>query len=97
MCNREAPSVEAASARWAGRARFIGVAWNGDHAAFQAFVDQHHLTFPQIADPDGDVFARFGIPAQPAMAIIDRHGLVARQLGPIEPATLDQALTTAGG
>ncbi|MEI2706591.1 MAG: redoxin domain-containing protein [Ilumatobacteraceae bacterium] len=97
MCNREAPSVEEASKRWAGKAHFVGVAWSGDDDAFQGFVDKHGLTFPTISDPDGDVYARFGIPAQPAMVVVNLAGDVMSRLGPVEAADLDAALEDAGG
>lgn len=94
-CNHEAPSVEAASQRWAGKVHFVGVAWYGDDASFQAFIDKHHLSFPQISDNPGLVFARFGVPSQPAMAVIDRSGKVQVSLGAVEDSALDAALTTA--
>jgi hypothetical protein len=39
------------------------------------------------------VFARFNVPAQPAMAIIDSTGKVQTALGAVEQSVLDQALT----
>lgn len=75
--------------------QFVGVAWYGDDASFQGFVDKHGLTFPQISDDPGDVFARFGVPQQPAMALIDAAGAVQVSLGAVEEATLDAALTAA--
>ncbi|MEO7369524.1 MAG: redoxin domain-containing protein [Ilumatobacteraceae bacterium] len=94
-CNHEAPSVEAASARWAGKVQFVGVAWYGDDASFQGFVDKHGLTFPQISDDSGEIFARFHVPQQPAMAIIDAAGSVKVSLGAVEDDALDAALRTA--
>jgi hypothetical protein len=96
-CNHEAPSVEAASKRWAGKAQFVGVAWYGDDVSFQGFIDKHGLTFPQISDDPGDVFARFDVPYQPAMAIIDAAGAVDVSLGAVEPSTLDAALEALVG
>ncbi len=75
--------------------QFVGVAWYGDDASFQGFVDKHGLTFPQISDDPGDVFARFSVPYQPAMAIIDTSGAFQVSLGAIEETTLDAALTAA--
>ena len=94
-CNHEAPSVEAASQRWAGKVQFVGVAWFGDDTSFQAFVDKYGLTFPQISDDPGVVFARFGVPYQPAMAIVDAAGVVQVSLGAVEESTLDAALAKA--
>jgi peroxiredoxin len=94
-CNHEAPSVEAASQRWAGKVQFVGVAWYGDDASFQEFIDRHGLTFPQISDDAGDVYARFDVPAQPAIAIIDAQGEVQVSLGAVDDSTLDAALEAA--
>jgi peroxiredoxin len=93
VCNREAPSVEAAQQRWADKVQFVGVAWTGDDKSFQGFIDKYSLSFPQISDDAGDVFARFNVPAQPAMAIIDSTGKVQTALGAVEQSVLDQALT----
>jgi len=41
------------------------------------------------------VFARFNVPQQPAMAIIDRNGAVTVSLGAVEQDALDSALTKA--
>lgn len=73
----------------------MGVAWYGDDASFQGFVDKHGLTFPQISDDPGDVFARFGVPQQPAMAIIDPSGKVQVSMGAVEESALDAALSDA--
>lgn len=77
--------------------QFVGVAWHGDDESFQAFVDKHGLTFPQISDDAGDVFARFDVPYQPAMAIIDAAGEVTVSLGAVDDSTLDAALAAAVG
>lgn len=94
-CNHEAPSVEAAQQRWAGKVQFIGVAWYGDDRSFQGFVDKYGLTFPQISDTDGEVFARFDVPYQPAMAVVDKAGVVNVLLGAVEEDALDAALQAA--
>ena len=75
--------------------QFVGVAWYGDDQSFQAFVDKYSMTFPQISDDPGEVFSRFGVPSQPAMAIIDAAGTVKVSLGAVEESTLDAALTAA--
>jgi peroxiredoxin len=77
--------------------QFIGVAWYGDDTSFQGFVDKYSLSFPQISDNPGDVFARFNVPQQPAMAIIDSAGAVQVSMGAVEESALDAALTRAVG
>jgi len=96
-CNREAPSVEDAAARWAGRAQFVGVAWAGDDAEFAEFIDRHALTFPQISDPAGEIYDRFEVPIQPALAVVDVDGEVTTFFGAIDGEQIDAALTAASG
>jgi len=84
-----------ANKKWAGKVQFIGVAWYGDDASFQAFVDKYSLTFPQVSDNPGAIFSRFEVPAQPAMVVIDRTGRVNTMLGEVNDAKLDEVLTAA--
>jgi peroxiredoxin len=71
------------------------VAWAGDESSFQAFVDRHGLTFPQLSDPDGELYAHFGIVAQPAFVVIDPTGRTTTMLGALDRDELDGALTNA--
>lgn len=89
----EAPSVEAASRKWAGEVQFVGVAWVGDDTSFQSFIDRHGLTFPQLSDDPGDVFARFDVPYQPAMVVVSPTGEVQQYLGAVDEQSLEQLLT----
>jgi peroxiredoxin len=73
----------------------VGVAWTGSDDDFQGFVDTYDLTFPQISDDPGDVYGRFGIPAQPAFVIVTADGSVETLFGAIEPDLLTQAITEA--
>jgi peroxiredoxin len=72
-----------------------GVAWSGDESDFRAFVDRHQLTFPQISDPDGRLYAHFGIAAQPAFVVIDPDGDTTTLLGALDEDGLNEALTDA--
>jgi len=68
------------------------VAWTGSDAAFQDFIDRHGLTFPQISDDRGDVFARFGVAYQPAMAIVATDGSVETIAGAVDRQLLEQII-----
>jgi peroxiredoxin len=57
------------------------MAWFGNDASYQAFVERHGLTFDNLIDPTGELFARFGVPAQPAWAFVAADGTVATVLG----------------
>ena len=70
----------------------IGVAWAGSDAAMQAFQDRHGLTFPSVRDDDGSLYARFGVPAQPAWVFVSADGTTDLVLGAMEEDELDARL-----
>ncbi len=55
-----------ASKKWAGKVTIVGVGWNGTQDEIDGFVDRHGLTFTNVRDPDGSIFASFGVAGQPA-------------------------------
>ncbi len=64
----------------------------------QAFIDRHGLTFQNMNDSTGELFSRFGVPAQPAWVFVSPKGAANTHLGPMEESSLDKALadTIAG-
>ncbi len=95
MCNHEAPSVEAARQRWKAKVDFVGVAWTGTDRSFQDFIDKYKLTFAQISDNHGEVFAHFSVASQPALVIVSSNGNVQMLNGSVNNAELDRLLATA--
>ena len=73
----------------------MGVAWTGTDAEFQEFVDRHGLTFPQISDDDADVYRRFGVASQPALAIIHPDGEVETLFGAADEELVDSLIQRA--
>jgi len=69
------------------------VAWTGSDGDFQNFIDKHGLTFPQISDDPGDVFARFDVAYQPALAIVKTDGSIESVAGAVNGALLDQIIS----
>ncbi|MDD7811546.1 protein disulfide oxidoreductase [Mycobacterium sp. CSUR Q5927] len=65
FCNAEAPSVSQVAAA-NPRVTFVGVAGRTDVAAMRDFVAKYHLNFTNLNDADGSIWARFGVPWQPA-------------------------------
>jgi hypothetical protein len=89
VCNSEAPSVEEVAKETAGQVDIVGVAWNGDDASYQEFVDKHGLTFTQALDPgDGSLFAHFSVPSQPAWVLLDAAGNARTMGGAVEKGQL---------
>lgn len=75
----------------------IGVAWTGSEADFEDFVDRHRLTFPSISDAPGTVFDRFGIPYQPAFALVHTDGRIDSLLGSADADVIDMIIGQAIG
>ncbi|MEZ0362612.1 protein disulfide oxidoreductase [Mycobacterium sp. pUA109] len=65
FCNQEAPSVSQVAAA-NPQVTFVGVAGHSDAAAEQSFVSKYNLNFTNLNDADGSIWARFGVPWQPA-------------------------------
>ena len=67
----------------------------------EAFVQRHGLSFTNVNDAEGRLFARFGVSGQPAWAFVAADGTVTTRLGALDDtslrAALDSTLTTAGG
>lgn len=59
----------------------------------QDFVIENNLSFANINDGDGEVFARFNVPYQPAWVFIAKDGTVTTRIGVITEVELDQELS----
>jgi hypothetical protein len=75
--------------------QFVGVAWSGDTGEYTDFVDRYGLSFPQIDDTAADVFTRFGVAYQPAIAIVLPDGEVQTIAGAVDEESLDAILGAA--
>lgn len=57
------------------------------------FIDRHDITFPSLFDDSGDVFARYGVPFQPAWVFIDGDGGVTKVQGSLDPNSLEPLIS----
>ena len=73
------------------------MAWNGSEQSMQEFVAKHQLTFTNIKDNDGLVFAQFDVAYQPAWVFIQQDGTFETNLGAIDEVTLTAMLEKLGG
>ncbi len=72
---------------------FVGIAAHDTDAAMAAFVDEFSLeAMPTLVDDDGDLWARFGVRAQPAWAFVDADGEVRVVAGALYGDALDQRI-----
>jgi peroxiredoxin len=86
-----------ANKQLAGKVHIIGVAWNGSELSMQEFVTKHQLTFANIKDNDGLVFAQFDVAYQPAWVFIRQDGIFETNLGAMDEVTLTAMLNKLGG
>ena len=93
----EAPSVEAVSKKWAGKVTVIGVGWNGTPDEIDGFVSRHGLTFTNVRDADGSIFASFDVPGQPAWVFQSADGAREVVLGAPSESEIDDRLGALAG
>lgn|GEM_PF-248827 len=93
VCNREAPSVEAASVKFQDQVNFVGVAWAGNTNSYDRFVGDYSLTFPQIDDTPGEVFERFDVAFQPAFVVVQPDGSLETVAGAVDDQLLEQIIS----
>lgn len=75
QCNREAPNVAAAVARFGDDLNLIGIAGKDTDAEHEAFVARHDLeAVPHAIDEDGSLWAKYGVGYQPAWVFIAEDG-----------------------
>lgn len=77
----------------------VGIGWNGSDEEIDQFVSRHGLTFTNVRDGDGGIFASFGVGGQPAWVFQDASGdreIVLGALGDTELSAKFADLAAAG-
>jgi cytochrome c biogenesis protein CcmG/thiol:disulfide interchange protein DsbE len=95
-CRDEAPLLEQASHRYAGRVAVLGV----DHQDFagdaRAFVRRYRMTYPTVVDKGDKLYAKYGLTGVPETFCANAGGrVVAHIAGPVKRETLDQCIQDA--
>jgi cytochrome c biogenesis protein CcmG/thiol:disulfide interchange protein DsbE len=94
-CASEHP-VLVAAARGAGDAQFLGIVFDDQEAAVQAWLRRSGSAYPSLMDPGGKVAIAYGISGVPETFFVDRRGVVvAKHVGPLDPDTLRRRLAEA--
>ena len=73
FCNAEAPGLSRVAAANPG-VTFVGIAAHSDVGAMQNFVSRYNLNFTNLNDSDGSLWARYGVPWQPAYVFYRADG-----------------------
>lgn len=71
------------------------MAWTGSSNDYADFVARHGLTFPSLDDTAGVIYDRFGVPYQPAFALVGIDGSVETLIGAADEAILDMLISGA--
>jgi len=74
----------------------VGVAWYGDTDSYQDFVQRHKISFQNIDDTSGDVYAKYSVPYQPAWVFIGADGTVKNRQGSMSESELESTLAELG-
>lgn len=92
-CQKEAPDLERVAQALHGRASLVGVDWTDGTGNARSFVNQHHLTYPNLIDRDGTAGRNYGLNGLPTTFIIDAGGRITAVLrGPQTAGDLLRAL-----
>jgi cytochrome c biogenesis protein CcmG/thiol:disulfide interchange protein DsbE len=76
-CQAEAPILEQEQQRIAKHnATILGVTYQDNSSASEAFVQQNHLTYPVIRDVSGALSRALGTTGVPETFVIDRQGRI---------------------
>jgi thiol-disulfide isomerase/thioredoxin len=73
FCNAEAPGVSQVAAS-NPKVTFLGIAGRSDVGQMMNFVSKYGLNFTNLNDADGSLWARYGVPWQPAYVFYRADG-----------------------
>jgi cytochrome c biogenesis protein CcmG, thiol:disulfide interchange protein DsbE len=97
-CVEENATLMRAAQQLKGDVQFLGVVYEDTEAPIAAFLRQHGEAYPSLLDVDGKTAIAYGVYGVPETYFIDAQGtIVAKFVGPLDPATLDGELRKARG
>ena len=93
-CQAEQPDLTKVAGDFAGRVGFVGVSYRDTVAAGRAYQRRFKVPYPLTNDASGRTWARWGVPYQPVVVLVDKHGRIAERFdGGTTGGTLAAALT----
>jgi DsbE subfamily thiol:disulfide oxidoreductase len=94
-CRLEQPGLERLSKELDGSGvEFLGINFMDDRAAALAYLDEFDVTYMSVADREGILAHRFGVPYLPATVLVDARGEMRyRLVGAQTETTLRRYLT----
>jgi cytochrome c biogenesis protein CcmG/thiol:disulfide interchange protein DsbE len=96
-CRQEAPALDSAAHRLAGRVHFLGVDIQDSASSGARMAASYGYPYP-MGPARGGVPPAYAVTAPPITFFINAHGIVVgRFLGPVDATSLNQYLQLAGG
>jgi thiol-disulfide isomerase/thioredoxin len=93
-CQAEQPDLTEVAADFAGRVGFVGVSYRDTVVAGRAYQRRFEVPYPLANDASGRTWARWRVPYQPVVVLVDQHGRIAERFdGGTTGGTLAAALT----
>jgi cytochrome c biogenesis protein CcmG/thiol:disulfide interchange protein DsbE len=93
-CKDEQPTLETLSKRYdPAKVTFVGVNIQDTRQDALGFINQYHVSYPVVVDPDGSVYINYGVVGVPETYVVDPNGRIQRKLvGPIDESQLTASL-----
>jgi len=96
-CVEEHGVLTGAARNLATEVQFLGVVYQDEEPAIQAFLSRRGRSYPTLLDPDGRTAIAYGVYGVPETYFVDRSGRIAAKfVGPLTPSTLAAHLKKAG-
>jgi thiol-disulfide isomerase/thioredoxin len=93
-CRAEQPDLTKVAGDFAGRVGFVGVSYHDTMAAGRVYQRRFKVPYPLANDASGRTWARWRVPYQPVVVLVDKHGQIAERFdGGTTGGTLSAALT----
>jgi peroxiredoxin len=93
-CQVEQPDLSKVARQFAGRVGFVGVSNHDTVAAGRAYARRFAVPYPLANDASGKTWARWRVPYQPVIVLVDKQGRIAERFdGGTTGGTLRAALS----
>jgi thiol-disulfide isomerase/thioredoxin len=79
ICQVEQPDLSKVAADYAGKAGFVGVSYHDTVDAGRAYQRRFDVSYPLANDRSGKTWARWAVPYQPVVVLVDTEGRVAER------------------
>jgi peroxiredoxin len=97
-CRVEQPDLSKVAKEFGGRAGFVGVSNHDTVAAGRAYARRYDVPYPLANDASGKTWARWRVPYQPVIVVVDKQGRIAERFdGGTTGGTLRAALAYLAG